>query len=291
MKLTKLLVDRISRLESGASVASSQLKGEWVDEFLKEGLLVAVNHGSRKSYRAPRPDLLRAALVRYNEAFSSPGLAVRILGTESSRSDQARESGNSKIINRRTCPGFLVNTFEPVVCNLHGADFILSPPEGSFVFVSEWEHFTIPADALVIGIENMENFRMIRQQRTLFETQLIQGEKSMVFVSRYPQSASLRSWLEIIPNRYVHFGDFDLAGISIYLTEFHRYLSARCSFLIPDDIEMRLRSGSRRRYDDQYARFSTLVPGSVDGDSRLAALVRIIHRYRRCYDQEGYIGR
>ena len=62
------------------------------------------------------------------------------------------------------------------------------------------------------------------------------GTVRLLFVSRYPQSIYLRSWLQKIPNRYVHFGDFDHAGINIFLTEFHAHLGARSSFLIPQGI-------------------------------------------------------
>ena len=59
---------------------------------------------------------------------------------------------------------------------------------------------------------------------------------NVLFVSRYPQSADLREWLIKIPNRYIHFGDFDLAGICIYQSEFYKFLGDRAGFLIPEDI-------------------------------------------------------
>ena len=130
----------------------------------------------------------------------------------------------------------------------------------------------------------MENFSSIRQQRSLFTSMF--PEKRLLFVSRYPQSTDLRAWLQTVPNEYVHFGDFDLAGINIFLTEYQKYLGERSSFLIPDDIELRLQKGSLERYNDQYQRFRRL---STDIPS-LQRLIDMIHKYHRCYDQEGYIG-
>ena len=64
----------------------------------------------------------------------------------------------------------------------------------------------------------------------------------VLFVSRYPQSTDLRRWLCTISNHYLHFGDFDLAGIHIFLFDFQQYLGKeRSSFLIPCDIESRLK--------------------------------------------------
>lgn len=65
-------------------------------------------------------------------------------------------------------PGFPVNSYESIQCSLNGRDFMINPEEGTFVFVSDWQSFEIPEDVLIMNIENMENFRMIRQQRTLF---------------------------------------------------------------------------------------------------------------------------
>ena len=195
----------------------------------------------------------------------------------------ASDTGNSKLVMVRSCPGFPVNSYEPIACTMNDREFIVNPGDGSFVFVADWQKFKIPEDVIVVGIENMENFRMIRQQRGLFE-QII-GSQRLVFVSRYPQSSDLRSWLKIIPNRYIHFGDFDLAGINIFLTEFNSYLGNRSSFLIPLDIEERLAKGSKERYNDQYQKFKSINSNIPD----IQHLIDLINKYHRCYDQEGYI--
>ena len=206
------------------------------------------------------------------------------VGTTDSRASMAAETGNSKLVTVRSCPGFPVNSYAPITCLLRGEEFVVNPPDGSFVFIDDWQQFAIPKDVVVVGIENMENFRMIHRQRKLFESVL--GDNPLLFVSRYPQSTDLRKWLMSIPNRYVHFGDFDLAGINIFLTEFHSYLgSERSSFLIPKDIEHRLKSGSNKRYDEQYHRFNHIISDIQE----LQELIRLINLYRRGYDQEGYI--
>ena len=62
-------------------------------------------------------------------------------------------------------------------------------------------------------------------------------------------------------------------------------ISARSSFLVPEDIEARLSHGSRERYDSQYRHFRHL---HCDNPS-LQRLIDLINKYHRCYDQEGYI--
>lgn len=268
----------IQALISGEQVAGSKLSSKLLNELMAEGLLSVVTHGSRKSYRARDVEALKRYLIDKDESY-------RMLEVSSfvSRASLAAETGNSKLMTVRSCPGFPVNSYEPISCSLCDKDFVVNLHEGSFVFIDNWQQFSIPQDIVVVGIENMENFRRIRQQKKLFESVL--GNMPLLFVSRYPQSTDLRNWLMGIPNRYVHFGDFDLAGIHIFLTEFQKYLGDRASFLIPSDIEQRLTQGSANRYNIQYNKFHTLRCT----DTKLQSLIGLIMNYHKCYDQEGYI--
>lgn len=275
----------IQALLAGEQVAGSKLNRRLLDELLAEGMLLVISHGSRKSYKARDTEALKRFLTDREEGFR----IIDVNGS-GSRASMAAETGNSKLAPVRSCPGFPVNSYEPIDCLLNGEPFTVNPQEGSFVFVSDWERFVIPADVVVIGIENMENFRMIRKQKAVFEKYLRTHGFSQraLFVSRYPQSADLRRWLCSVPNHYLHFGDFDLAGINIYIIEFQKYLGVgRSSYLIPDDIESRLRSGSRKRYDDQYNRFKDVKSDIPE----LQQLIDLIHHERKAYDQEGYICR
>ncbi|WP_130893283.1 DUF7281 domain-containing protein [Paraprevotella xylaniphila] len=273
----------IQALLAGEQVAGSRLSSKLLNELLAEGMLLVISHGSRKSYLARDTEALKRFLIDRDESYR-----ILEVNLPDSRASMATETGNSKLVTVRSCPGFPVNSYEPIECFLRGESFWVNPQEGSFLFVSDWEKFTIPEDVVIIGIENMENFRMIRKQRLLFEKYLKVHEFSnrVLFVSRYPQSSDLRRWLCSIPNYYLHFGDFDLAGINIFLFEFHQYLGKeRSSYLIPDDIEFRLQSGSRNRYDEQYSHFKDVKSDVFE----LQQLIALIHRERKAYDQEGYI--
>ena len=273
----------IQALLAGKQVAESKLNSKLLDELLVEGLLLVVSRGSRKSYRARDSEALKRFLIDKDEVYR-----ILEVNTTDSRALMATETGNSKLVMVRSCPGFPVNSYEPIECFLDRKPLVISPQEGSFLFVSDWKNFTISRDVVVMGVENMENFRMIRQQRTFFDKYLLNHNLSdkVLFVSRYPQSTDLRKWLCTIPNHYLHFGDFDLAGINIFLFEFQQYLGKqRSSYLIPDDIESRLKSGSRKRYDEQCNRFKDIKSDIPE----LQQLIDLIHHERKAYDQEGYI--
>ena len=281
MKISKTLTNALLQLVNGETVAASMLRKDFADILLAEGMLTVQVHGSRRSFRAIDASALKNFLQAHYEE-------LRTIGDEmpqsyETRSEQAVGTGNSKLVKARSCPGFPVNSYQPIPCSLNGMPFVVNPPEGSFLFIDNWQRFVIPEDAVVVGIENMENFRMIRLQRQLFEKEI--GNVPLLFVSRYPQSADLRKWLQSIPNKYVHFGDFDLAGIDIFLTEFHKYLGDRSTFLVPSDVGQRLAKGSQVRYNNQYDKYHTLrcdIP-------YLQFLINLINQYHRGYDQEGYI--
>lgn len=277
MKLSKKTAVLLQSLVNGESVAFSSLPPNIAEVLCAEGFLTVRAKGSRRSFSAIDIKALRNYLfVKYGDLDGSDD-------NYQTRAQQASISGNSKQVYLRSCPGFPVNSYEPIDCTLNGCRFVVAPQEGSFVFIADWKKFEIPKDIVIVGIENMENFRMIRLQRNLFESVI--DNKRLLFVSRYPQSTDLRMWLQMLPNPYVHFGDFDLAGIHIFLTEFHPYLGNRASFLIPSDIEGRLKIGSMERYNSQYPRFHRIKTDILS----LQNLIDAINKYHRCYDQEGYI--
>ena len=288
MKVTKGLIDKLIALIDGESLPSSGLKGEWVEDLIRDGILVSSSRGSRRSLKTVDRESFTKAIARVNERFDDLEMFRDMLMEESSsgealRASLASDSGNSKLKMRRSFPGFLVNSYETIEAHLNGRSCVILPEEGSSMFVSDWERFVIPSDVIVVGIENPENFRFIRQQRHLFESCL--PGKRLLFVSRYPQSTDLRKWLMGISNPYVHFGDFDLAGIKIFLSEFHRYLPERSSYLIPSDIEERLKNGSTERFQGNYYENRHLSSDILE----LQALIDLIMKYHKGYDQEGYI--
>ena len=283
------LIQVFAALRQGETVPFSRFPVDWAEEMLQEGGVASIVRGSQKSLKV----VSRAAFDVY---LRSKGLqpdkleeTAAVLSGASSRSEQVRLLGDSKAVMVRSCPGFPVNVIGPLSVRLGERKILLCPCPGSFLYISDFQAFRIPSDTVVVGVENMENFRLPELQTAVWEEIQEQygegGVPPLLLVSRYPQSRDLATWLQGIPNRYVHFGDFDLAGVHIYLTEFYARLGERAAFFVPGDIEDRLSHGSRERYDTQFERFGkTDVP-----DLRLQPLVGLIHRHHRGYDQEGYI--
>ena len=288
MKAT--LIQALAALYQGETVPSGRIPADWSEELIAEGGVRSIVRGSRMSLKV-------VSMAAYDVFLRSKGLqpekleeTVDALRRPESRAEQVQLTGDSKAVALRSCPGFPVNVIGSLGIRLGNRKILLCPCPGSFLYVSDFRNLRIPSDVIVVGVENMENFRLPERQKDVWEQ--IQNQYGvgsvppLLLVSRYPQSKDLISWLQDIPNQYVHFGDFDLAGVHIFLAEFYRYLGERSAFFIPDDIERRLcESGSRERYDTQFRHYGKM---SVS-DARLEPLVRLIHRYQKGYDQEGYI--
>lgn len=290
--ITESLLRKLIALVSGEVLKSSECKGTLFQDLLKEGLLIPIPCGRGFIYSASDKNSLRNFLSTYDDRFRNLEETLKLLklregapadSVSEHRAFQASLTGNSKLVKTRSCKGFLANSYEPVECKLNGIPFVVNPPSGSFVFIADYENFIPPKDAIVVGIENMENFHFVRSQKKLFRE--ISENAPLLFVSRYPQSGDLVKWLKNIPNRYVHFGDLDLAGIHIYQSEFYAHLGERASFFIPLDAEERIANGSKERYDNQIERFEKMELL----DSRVEKLAKLIRKYHRGYDQEGYI--
>ena len=322
--------EALRAISQGEWVSARRIPAELLRELKDKQLLTARQHGSRIAYRAADPQEIGRLYSLVDPS------------TLSTRAELVEAFGDSKMRAIRSCPGFPVNVYQPLSVELGPADqsgkrphILLGPVEGAFTFISDWQNFRIPADVLVVGVENMENFRKVSLQRHLFEGYttgygscgdgcgsgvgcgdgLSKGcaegfgggcsegcgdgrGAPILFVSRYPQSGDLVAWLKSIPNRYLHFGDFDLAGISIFLTEFRIPIDGtpdsggRTEFFIPDGIENLLAKGSPERYQDQIERFQTQVERLLSlapHDTQLHRLVSLIHTHRRGYDQEGLL--
>lgn len=285
MKLTIRLIENLQRLFRGESIPYSSLPKSLVEPFVEEEVLSIAHHGTRRCIIVRNADALAGALPQYNEALKDLNAAAKLLTEDNSRAAQAAISGNSKTSSKRAMPGFLVSSYSRIDCMLYGQPIAIEPIEGSAIYIADWKSFVPPVSTLIIGIENTENFLRIREQKKLFDYCLRREESEILFISRYAFSYDLMHWLALIPNRYVHFGDFDLAGISIFMDQFKPHVGERGSFLIPPDIESRIKNGSRKRYDEHYQKYSNLTTK----DEKLNHLISLIHKYRRSYDQEGYI--
>ncbi|WP_460562105.1 hypothetical protein [Ferruginibacter profundus] len=265
-------------LQPGQTLAGSCMQHASVTKMLDDGLLQKQQTGKTKTLLFITGKEKVAAYLSNHFGINDLDEYISTLeSNEQSRAANIAVSGNSKLQTVKTFKGFLVNSYNAINCTLNGRPFQINPAAGSYTFIHDYETFIPDAAVTIIGIENSENFSHIDKQQYLFE-----GLQPL-FVSRYPQSNHLVKWLSGIPNQYLHFGDLDFSGISIYHSEYKKYLGERATFFLPEDIVMRLEKyGNKDLFNKQY---NPLVNYAAD-EQNIQELLRLIFKYKKVLEQE-----
>jgi hypothetical protein len=281
MTLQLTIAEKLLLLLQGQQLPASKLKHALVDELKEEGIIQERLSGRTKS------TLFITDATAFNNwlynRFSIPdlqGYITAVTNETATRADLVAISSDSKAAARRTFKGFLVNSYIPIEGTLNGQPFIIHPTQGTFQFVYDFEQFIPAPGVVIIGVENAENFRFIYKQQHLFA-----GIKPLI-ISRYPQEQSkdVMKWLLSIPNDYLHFGDYDFAGINIYMQEYKKHLGERASFFIPPGIEQLLEKyGNRKLYDLQHLNASPIT------EEPLKHLIALIHKHKKGLEQESLL--
>jgi hypothetical protein len=282
-KIPVHIAEKLLLMSQGENIAASSAKHVVIDELVDEKIVTRTG----RIHKTMSVRDKKALSVYLQNKFSISDLEKYIdaLKREDiTRSESIEISGNSKLKTVRTFKGFLVNCYSPIQAQINENTTVINPTEGVFQFIYDFERFEIPHDITVVGIENPENFRYIEKQKYLFEN------ITSLFVSRYPQNQSkdLLKWLQSVPNKYLHFGDFDFAGIGIYLNEYRKYLGDKSAFVVPENIEDLIAEyGNKSLYDKQRLNFDT----KTITEKSLRDLISLIHKYKCGLEQEILIKR
>lgn len=268
-------------LSSDEPVPLSELPQAVFRELIEEQVVTVVQGGrTRKALYAHNKE----AVINYlRNKKSIPDLDKYIDELEHPgplRADAVAVAANSKLTRKRTFEGFLVNSIKPIEATLNGRSLMLPPQEGTFIHIYDWRNFEIPSGIKIVGVENGEVFRYPR--RLPDELNI----KEALFVCRYPYSADLVTWIGRNQNPYIHFGDFDWAGMNIYLDEYKAKLGEKASLLIPDDLEMRLANANLELYNEQL-HLKKRLEDIQDADA--ISLYQLLLKHRRVLEQEIYL--
>lgn len=277
LKIAKALVE----LSNGEIITASSAKHPFVTLLIKEGLIISKGKHKKTLQLKSKSEL--DDFIENQLQINNIENYVRILEEDvQNRANLVKTTTDSKTKKVRTFKGFLINSYSPINASLNGENICINPPQGSYMFIADFESFKIPENITIIGMENAENFQSIRQQQYLFE------DITPLFVSRYPQNQNndFIQWMKQIPNNYLHFGDFDFAGIGIYLNEYKKHLGDKAHFYIPKNIKIDLENnGNRERYNKQEINFNI----DCIKENKLKELVGVIRQLQKGLDQEFYI--
>ena len=192
LKLSKSLVKKLLELANGATIPAAQFKGPLCEALLKDGCICSKSNKSVIRYYVTDKAAFRSVLGDYNDGLKDLEGTLTILQKENaSRSEQVQIAGNSKIRQVRSCKGFLVNSYEPINCSLNESPFIIAPPDGSYVFIADYDTFKIPQNA-VVRLQDRASFfipsdvemRIQNGSAERYDNQLERYEKMEIIDSR-----------------------------------------------------------------------------------------------------------
>lgn len=278
MKLPISIAEKLISMQNGEKIPFSKLKHSSIEAMIDNGILKRQIQGRTKTqiYLTSRDSL--TAYLKNHYGIDDLAIYLEVAQKDGlSRAESVDISSNSKLKSIRTFKGFLVNCYQPVDCIFNNHPFTIQPQEGTFTFIYDYEHFTPSTNTVIVGIENPENFRHIHKNKSLF------ADINPLFVSRYPQKKDLIKWLQIIPNNYLHFGDFDYAGLNIYYNEYKKHLKSKAKFFLPPDIEKQISTkGNRDNYNNQTVQFNQ---NEIEEDN-VRVLLHLIEKYQKGLEQE-----
>jgi hypothetical protein len=198
----------------------------------------------------------------------------------STKSESAQITSDSKTKRTKVYTGFFVRTFDDIEGSLNGENINLKTLKGSSLFISDFRNLIIPENVTIVGIENPETFYLIENYKHYFD------KIEPLFLLRFNNKAFIE-WLKLIPNKYLHFGDFDLSGIAIYILEYRNKIgSERCNYFTPKNIDKLI--GNSKNYTDYVKQLNDLKVIGLDFDNypEIKDLASIIKKYRKTIEQE-----
>jgi hypothetical protein len=281
MELTLKIAKVLVQLINGESIPNSLAKSRLIDLLVSENILYRKGK-HKKSLELINENDLHTYLANQLQINDLKNYISALEDENSTRAELTKITTDSKKSKERAFKGFLVNSYSFIKATLNNETIIINPSKGSFVFIYDYESFKIPECITVVGVENAKNFSEIQKQKDLFKN------INPLFVSRYPQNQNkdFIRWMNSIPNNYLHFGDFDIAGIGIYLNEYKKHLLGKATLFVPKNIKRDVRNnGNRKRFDKQKINFK------IDNiqESKVLELIKIIKLEKKGLDQEYYI--
>lgn len=279
INITLNQVRLLKSLSLGERFPLSNLKGKIFQQLLDEHVLSKFPQGNGFIIYAHSPIALLNHLSNKYIKCSLDDYIEKMEINELRKVDNILMRGNSKSNETHPMNGFLVKSIEPIEVSLSKRKLVLSPEVWPVCFVSNHEEFTIPSDVTIVMVENPENFIFIEEQKEFFE-----GMRPL-FTTYYPKDThrSLVNWLETLPNAYIHYGDFDIAGVYIYQDIYKKHIKGPKKFFVPKFIDKLMhRFGDAELYDKQLSYRNSII----SDEPGIQELMKIIDKEHKGLEQE-----
>lgn len=276
MKLSLSLAKKIFKLVQEKSINSSEFKNSGkLQEFIEYGIVHLQVKGQKTKIILSSEQKLDTYLqklygIQSLEAFINEGL-----NPNRSRSSLSQVSSNSKVFKTDVQAGLYLASYEPIDIYVNEEKISLYTANMTSLFLHKNAKLRIADDILIVGVENYENLISISKQKNFF---IDSRKKIFMYRNKYSREFLSKSF-----NDYLHYGDFDLAGVNIYLNEIvPRLPHERHVYFIPDNISALLENGNSQDYFLHLKKYSNLKSKT----KYIQDFIDLLHEKKRSLHQE-----
>jgi len=261
-------------------LTEGKFKNKKIVEQLKlNGAVTRSQKGSRKYIDLVKEENIFLLLKNYNYNIDSieeiDSYIEDIFNKKSSRDTIQQYHNNSKEITSKSMNGLYVSSLQKLNIKLDDNTINILPNDGLGYFFFHTQKVEISKNTVIVGVENYQVVWFAKRYEKFF------NKPNILFVVITPY---MLEWISNLENEYIHFGDYDLAGVNIYLNKvLPRLSSKKYSMFIPNNIEQLIdKYGNSKLYEKQ-KQYNNLNCNDV----KVNNLVTIIKKFKKGIEQEG----
>ena len=280
MKINKQDMLNIKTLIEKGSITEGKFKNKSIVEHLKlNGSVAPSRRGTIKYINLEKEQNIFLFLKNHDYNMSSleeiESYIKNILDKNASRDAIQQYRNDTKAISSKSQHGLYVSSLQVLDIKLNDKIVSILPNDGLGYFLFHTENIELFDDTVIVGVENYQVVWFAKRYAELF------SNPNVLFVVITPY---MLEWISTLKNEYIHFGDYDFAGINIYLNKIVPRLSKsrKHSMLIPNNIEKLIENYGNSELYEKQKRYKNLQTD----DTEITRLVEIITQYKKCFEQE-----